>query len=166
VESELPESIIPSNNVHTTVENKLESKTGSKPNINSTNLAIADNNTETSPPQEVIKEVLLCLRPIRDGEKFSEASQVQPSTDVKKLTNTFDLEQELQQQQQQPRATTPTRNCKPMKKRVVDMSTASVHSMPLTPKKSGLEEAMRHSSTDVEKSVVESLMLMSHKMGN
>lgn len=136
--------------------------------------------SESKAPDEV-KELLLCLRPIRDGEqKVKESMRFVP---VRQASSTIDdeamisidddvvVKQEGQPSPEQP--DTPVR--RPVKKRPVQQTDSSASSTKISTSVSSSQvssveaaappakKARKNSDDATEKSVVESLMLMGGK---
>eukprot|EP00586_Coscinodiscus_wailesii_P012743 CAMPEP_0172520702 /NCGR_PEP_ID=MMETSP1066-20121228/292157_1 /TAXON_ID=671091 /ORGANISM="Coscinodiscus wailesii, Strain CCMP2513" /LENGTH=804 /DNA_ID=CAMNT_0013303507 /DNA_START=812 /DNA_END=3226 /DNA_ORIENTATION=- len=180
----------PKNNGMTTTtpseSNKSESKTGSSKNAKSssqsngnTTDAAAANTTETAPSQDDVQEVLLCLRPMGEGEKVSEELRFRPSngtTTIKEQPMQHQVTETTERTLKNGTVSTVSRSCKPMKKRFVEIASASQQQHEQQQQQQDYEAfpklsvdgvsstKVKSNSTDVEKSVVESLMLMSHKM--
>lgn len=130
------------------------SSTGSK-----TSKSSASTSEDTPPPKEIIKEILLCLRPIRDGDNEVDASlRFNPLKEVTPTKTQTSSSSPVDQSNEGSTSSNPNTSKLPKKHIPVLLESNDIRKKRM---RIMTDSPIRDSET--EKSVVESLMLMSNK---
>ena len=130
------------------------SSTGSK-----TSKSSASTSEDTPPPKEIIKEILLCLRPIRDGDNEVDASlRFNPLKEVTPTKTQTSSSSPVDQSNEGSTSSNPNTSKLPKKHIPVLLESNGIRKKRM---RIMTDSPIRDSET--EKSVVESLMLMSNK---